>query len=168
VITLLAAAEHEEMSRKAAPIPSESIVSKPNPFAPSHMKICYYLLSTGAVLFVLGAYTGFVLHLNSVLVFLILGVSIALFAGTFFVLLKQRKALPQPESGVEPQAESKARCDGDAQIVTLLNTSLGDLLLAALRKDPQGAQRIFAEAGVQVEAPSTVVPAGAAKDGSSA
>jgi len=57
------------------------------------------------------------------------------------------KAAPQPEANAEPKPEAKAG------LATLLNTSLGDLLLAGLVKDPEDAGRIIAAAITQAEAP---------------
>jgi hypothetical protein len=145
-------------------------VPESKPVDPAQIKICYYLLGAGAVMCALGVYTGFVLRGTSVLVFIMLGVSIALFASAFLVVLKQHankiphpsKAHPQPEAIVESQAETKAQNHSGANaadVVTLMNTTLGDLLLAAVKKDPESAKRIFAQASLQVEAPTAAAPA---------
>ena len=80
------------------------------------------------------------------------------------------KAGPRPETGAEPPAQVKAQIGREAKSepqdeastdgVPLFDMTLGDILLAAIRKDPQGAGRIFAQAVVQAD-----VPIGAAKAG---
>jgi hypothetical protein len=35
-----------------------------------------------------------------------------------------------------------------------MNTTVGDLLLTAVRKDAEGAKRLFAQAGLQMDAPT--------------
>jgi hypothetical protein len=157
-------------SAGALPPRGEISVPESKPVDPAQMKTCYYFLGACSVMFALGAYTGFVLRGTSVLVFIMLGVSIALFASAFFVALKQHankiahpsKAHPQPEAIVESQAKTKAQnhSSDNADVVTLMNTTVGDLLLTAVRKDPEGAKRLFAQAGLQVEAPTAAAPAG--------
>jgi hypothetical protein len=76
----------------------------------------------------------------------------------------------RPEIGAEPPAQVKAQIGREAKsdlqdevttdVATLFDMTLGDILLAALRKDPQGAGRIFARAVIQAG-----VPIGAAKAG---
>jgi hypothetical protein len=77
----------------------------------------------------------------------------------------ETKAEPQPESKIEPQPEAKAGAKPEAKVeskpeaepkpqsnastATLLNTSLGDLLVAGLIKDPEDAGRIIAAAITQ-------------------
>jgi len=63
-------------------------------------------------------------------------------------------AMPAPEPKGEPAAHSPVRRasdstgepnpDGSIKISQLMEMKLGDLLLAALRNDPEGAGRIFA------------------------
>ncbi len=76
------------------------------------------------------------------------------------------KAEPPDEPKAEPPAEPKAGPAADAPAKTdlaiLMNTTLGDILLAALRSDPEGAGRIVARAITQAESP---VPAGGAHTG---
>jgi hypothetical protein len=73
------------------------------------------------------------------------------------------KAGPQPEAGAEPPAQLKAQTgrgaksepqhEASTEVVKLFDMTLGDILLAAIRQDPQGAGRIFARAVVQADAP---------------
>jgi hypothetical protein len=89
----------------------------------------------------------------------------------------ETKAEPQPESKIEPQPEAKAGAKPEAKVeskpeaepkpqsnastATLLNTSLGDLLVAGLVKDPEDAGRIIAaaitQAGKSIAAAKTPV-----------
>jgi hypothetical protein len=150
-------------------------VTEPKPIDPAQNKICYYLLGAGAMLFALGAYTGFALHGKSVLVFFLLGASITLFASAFFAGLKQHtnegaypgKVPPQPQAEVASEADAKPQNPQDAEVVILMKTTLGELLLAAARKDPEGAQQLFARAGLQAKDPTGTAPAGEARDHSS-
>ncbi len=64
------------------------------------------------------------------------------------------KAAPQPEAKAEPKPETEPKSEAKAGVATLLDTSLGDLLLAGLVKDPEDAGRIIAAAITQAEAPS--------------
>lgn len=80
------------------------------------------------------------------------------------------KAGPRPETGAEPPAQVKAQIsrgaksepqdEANTDVVPLFDMTLGDILLAAIREDPQGAGRIFARAVVQAD-----VPIAAAKGG---
>jgi H+-transporting ATPase len=65
------------------------------------------------------------------------------------------EAVPQPEAKAEaePKPETEPKPEAKAGVATLLNTSLGDLLLAGLVKDPEDAGRIIAAAITQAEAP---------------
>ena len=63
------------------------------------------------------------------------------------------KAAPQPEAKAEPKPETEPKPEPKAGVATLLDTSLGDLLLAGLVKDPEDAGRIIAAAITQAEAP---------------
>jgi hypothetical protein len=60
-----------------------------------------------------------------------------------------RQAIVDPERQSKAQSNSQANTDA----ATSMNTTLGDLLLAALRNDPEGAGRIFAQAVHQAEPP---------------
>ena len=62
----------------------------------------------------------------------------------------EAKAAPKPECVTEPEAEPKP--PSSARNATLLNTSLGDLLVAGLIKDPEDAGRIIAAAITQAGA----------------
>jgi H+-transporting ATPase len=76
----------------------------------------------------------------------------------------EAQAEPKPEAKGEPKPEAKAESKPDAEPVpptpasaaTLLNTSLGELLVAGLVKDPEDAGRIIAaaikQAGVSIAA----------------
>src|SRR5208283_4378928 len=63
------------------------------------------------------------------------------------------KAAPQPEAKAEPKPETEPKPEAKAGIATLLDRSLGDLLLAGLVKDPEDAGRMIAAAITQAEAP---------------
>ena len=65
------------------------------------------------------------------------------------VLKPVAKAAPQPEGNSEPKSEPKP--EAKAGVATLLNTSLGDLLVAGLVKDPEDAGRIIAAAIAQAD-----------------
>ena len=83
------------------------------------------------------------------------------------------KAGPRPEDGAEPPAQVKAQIgrgtksepqdEASTDVLTPLDMTLGDILLAALRKDPQGAGRIFARAIVQADVPIAAAEAGEPK-----
>ena len=66
----------------------------------------------------------------------------------------ETKAAPQPEANVEPKPGTEPKPEAKAGVATLLDTSLGDLLLAGLVKDPEDAGRIIAAAITQAEARS--------------
>jgi outer membrane biosynthesis protein TonB len=193
---------------------------EPQPLSPAKMKVCYIFLALGAVTLAFGLYMGFMKDGGSVVVFVLLGGSIALFALALLPHAKlytyrifnsataepqpeaktepqpkakaepeaegktepqpeakiepqpkataepqpkataepQPKATaePQPEATAEPQPEAKAESQPEAKIevATLMNTTLGELLLATLIKDPEIAGRIVAQAIRQAEAPS--------------
>jgi H+-transporting ATPase len=59
---------------------------------------------------------------------------------------------PQPKPAVESEADPKP--DDRPDIATLLNTTLGDVLLAGIIKNPGAAGRIIAEALSQAETPN--------------
>jgi H+-transporting ATPase len=72
------------------------------------------------------------------------------------------KAQPKPETNAEPRLEAKVAPETEvksaptpetkADIETLLNTTLGDVLLAGVLKHPEDAGHIIAEAIVEAEA----------------
>jgi len=72
------------------------------------------------------------------------------------------KAEPQPEAKVELKTEATTESqsedeaviqpEANTDVATLMNTKLGDLLLASLLKDPDSAGRIVAQAIIQAEA----------------
>ena len=72
-------------------------------------------------------------------------------------------ASPQPVAKAEPQpvakAEPQPKPEANTGAATLLDTSLGDLLLAGLVKDPEDAGRIIAAAITQAEAPTAAAKA---------
>ena len=59
----------------------------------------------------------------------------------------ETKAAPQPEAKAEPKPEA------NADVATLMNTTLGDVLLAGLAKDPESVGRLVAQAINQAETP---------------
>jgi hypothetical protein len=67
----------------------------------------------------------------------------------------EAKAAPQPDAKAAPAAEAKAEPEPDdnTDVAKLMNTTLGDVLLAGVLKDPQGAGRIIAEAITRAETP---------------
>jgi hypothetical protein len=73
----------------------------------------------------------------------------------------EAKAGAKPEAKVESKPEAEPKPQSNASTATLLNTSLGDLLVAGLVKDPEDAGRIIAaaitEAGKSIAAAKTPV-----------
>ena len=71
------------------------------------------------------------------------------------------KAAPQSEAKAtaEPKPETEPKPKANTGAATLLNTSLGDLLLAGLVKDPEDAGRIIAAAMTEAEAPTAAAKA---------
>ncbi len=63
----------------------------------------------------------------------------------------EAKEKPQPQPVVEP--ESARKSDAKTAISTLLDTTLGDVLLAGIAKDPGAAGRIIADALSQAKTP---------------
>jgi H+-transporting ATPase len=59
------------------------------------------------------------------------------------------------KSAPPPAAKAEQKLQADPDVATLLNTSLGEILVAGLVKDPEDAGRIIAAALTQVEAPAT-------------
>ena len=88
------------------------------------------------------------------------------------------EAIPQPETKVEPPAEpapqtrpaakSEPQLGPNTDLGKLLDTTLGDILVAALRKDPEGAGRIFARAVTQADASAPAAKAAEPKGRDSA
>ena len=66
----------------------------------------------------------------------------------------EAKAAPQPEAKAEPKPETEPKPQAQTGVATLLDMSLGDLLLAGLIKDPEDAGRIIAAAITQADTPS--------------
>ena len=64
----------------------------------------------------------------------------------------EAKAAPQSGAKIEAKPEVELKPDAKADLATLLNTSLGDLLVAGLVKDPEDAGRIIAAAVSQAKA----------------
>ena len=54
--------------------------------------------------------------------------------------------MPKPEAKDEPKPETEPKPEAKVDVATLLKTSLGDLLVAGLIKDPEDAGRIIAAA----------------------
>jgi hypothetical protein len=69
----------------------------------------------------------------------------------------ETKAEPQPEAKAEPEAKTESMSQAKINVTTLLNTSLGDLLVAGPVKDPEDAGRIIAAAITQAGA--SIAPA---------
>ena len=69
----------------------------------------------------------------------------------------EAKAGAKPEAKVESKPEAEPKPQSNASTATLLNTSLGDLLVAGLVKDPEDAGRIIAAAITQAGA--SIAPA---------
>ena len=67
----------------------------------------------------------------------------------------EAKTAPQPDAKVEAKPEAEPKPDAKGELTTLLNTSLGDLLVAGLVKDPEDAGRVIAAAITQAEAPTS-------------
>ncbi len=67
----------------------------------------------------------------------------------------EAKAEPKPEAKAAPQPEAKAepKPEANTNVATLMNTTLGDVLLAGLAKDPESVGRIVAQAINQAETP---------------
>jgi len=55
-------------------------------------------------------------------------------------------AEPQPEAEAQPKPQAEPKPDAKASVAAMLNTSLGELLVAGLVKDPEDAGRIIAAA----------------------
>jgi hypothetical protein len=66
----------------------------------------------------------------------------------------EAKAEPKPEAKAKPKPEVKAEPEANTDVATLMNTTLGDVLLAGLAKDPENVGRIVAAAITQAEASS--------------
>ena len=64
----------------------------------------------------------------------------------------EAKTAPRPDAKVEAKSEAEQKPPGSAGVTALLNTSLGDLLVAGLVKDPEDAGRIIAAAITEAEA----------------
>jgi hypothetical protein len=157
-------------------------MTEPQPLSPVQRKICTGFPALGAAMLALGLYLGFGRDAGSGYVFALLGGSAALFAVALSVLWKSQavrgsvgvtsapklEAKTQPTAEpkadvkvltkIEPKVEAKAQPklvtppDANSDIAKLMNTTLGDLLLATYLKDPEGAGRIVAQAMIQAEA----------------
>ncbi len=87
----------------------------------------------------------------------------------------EAKATPKPEAQTEPvpnvkaepkpEAKVELKPEANTDVATLMNTTLGDVLLAGLAKDPESVGRIVAAAITQAEAgiATTKVPEADAK-----
>jgi ribonuclease E len=66
----------------------------------------------------------------------------------------EANADPKPKANAEPKPEAKSepKPEANADVTTLMNTTLGDVLLAGLAKDPENVGRIVAAAITQAEA----------------
>lgn len=69
----------------------------------------------------------------------------------------------EPETEVAPEPQSKVQAEpnteANADVAKLINTTLGDILLAGVLKDPENAGRIIAKAISHAETPSTAATA---------
>jgi hypothetical protein len=63
------------------------------------------------------------------------------------------EAQPEAKAETRPEAKSEIQEEASADVKRLMNTTLGELLLTTLLKDPEGAGRIVAQAIIQAEAP---------------
>ncbi len=70
----------------------------------------------------------------------------------------QREAKPEPKPEAKT-AKTEPKSEANTDVATLMNTSLGDVLLAGLAKDPQSVGRIVAQAINQAETPIAVAKA---------
>ena len=68
------------------------------------------------------------------------------------------KAAPKLDAHAAVEPEPEAVPAANAGIAALLNTSLGDLLVAGLIKDPEDAGRVIAAAISQAAAPVAAAP----------
>ena len=66
-------------------------------------------------------------------------------------------AQPEPEGKAEPipTAVPAPQPSGNAELAALVGTSLGDIILAAVLKDPERAGRLVAQAITEAESPNT-------------
>ena len=82
----------------------------------------------------------------------------------------ESKGEPPAESQVQaaPAAKGAAETPVKTDLAILMNTTLGDVLLAALRNDPEGAGQIFARAISQAEVAVPVAEAQQSKGPASA
>jgi len=68
---------------------------------------------------------------------------------------KSMTDVPQkPKPGAQRDIEIGDRFGGTGNMATLMNMTLGDLLLSSLLKDPENAGRVFAQAIIQASAPA--------------
>ena len=67
------------------------------------------------------------------------------------------KPEPQPAAEAKPEAEPKPEAKAD--VAALLNTTLGEILVAGLVKDPEDAGRLIAQGIMQTEAHIAAVKA---------
>ena len=70
----------------------------------------------------------------------------------------EAKPVPKPEAKDEPKPETEPKPEAKVDVATLLNTSLGDLLVAGLIKDPEDAGRIIAAALSQTSGATAKAP----------
>ena len=70
----------------------------------------------------------------------------------------EAKPVPKPEAKDEPKPETEPKPEAKVDVATLLNTSLGDLLVAGLIKDPEDAGRIIAAALNQTSGATAKAP----------
>ena len=73
------------------------------------------------------------------------------------------KAEPKVETKAAPQPEAEPKSEANTDVATLMNTTLGDVLLAGLAKDPESVGRLVAQAINQAETPIAAAKAAEAK-----
>jgi ribonuclease E len=71
------------------------------------------------------------------------------------------KPEPQPAAEAKPEAkpEAEPKPEAKADVAVLLNTTLGEILVAGLVKDPEDAGRLIAQGIIQTEARLAAVKA---------
>jgi hypothetical protein len=62
------------------------------------------------------------------------------------------KPVPEPEAKAKPQPAAEPKSDVDAAVTALMNTTLGELLVAGALKHPEDVGQIIADGIVQMKA----------------
>ena len=71
----------------------------------------------------------------------------------------EAKPDPQPAADAKPEAEAEPKPEAKADVAALLNTTLGEILVAGLVKDTEDAGRLIAQGIIQTEARIAAVKA---------